>query len=363
MKNIKICILHFSFFILHCVSVSKTKILAIKFKYLGDVAVCVPALRALRDHWPEVELHALVAEDAAPLLRHLPWLDRVWALPRTRGRARLASSWPLIRQLQREHFDRSVDFVGNDRGAILSRLINARDRLGVVEPGGGHFTRKLAYSRRIEEADTTRHEIVRDLHVLSAWGVPFPAQPRLEIKPNPELADEAAKILPGHPVIFHLSTSQPKKEWPSANWVELYGRARTAGIAVALSSGPSAREQALLAEVWGALPQAPTLPPGLDLDTFLAVVARAQLFLSPDTAPLHLAAGLGVPTIGLFGPTAASRWAPLGSLHQTVQGGLCPCSGHAHTCHAVSPCMAAITPGAVMACIQKALKSAPSTVS
>ena len=61
--------------------VSKIKILAIKFKYLGDVVVAVPALRALRDQWPEGELHVLVAEDAAPLLRHLPWLDKIWALP------------------------------------------------------------------------------------------------------------------------------------------------------------------------------------------------------------------------------------------------------------------------------------------
>ena len=113
-------------------AVSKTKILAIKFKYLGDVVVVVPALRALRDQWPDAELHALVAEDAAPLLRHLPWLDKVWALPRTRGQARLAESWPIIRALRREKFDRSVDFVGNDRGAILSRLIGARERLGVV---------------------------------------------------------------------------------------------------------------------------------------------------------------------------------------------------------------------------------------
>ncbi len=359
MENLA-CLLHsilpFAFFIRPFTVrlVAKLKILAIKFKYLGDVVVAVPALRALRNQWPEAELHALVAEDAAPLLRHLPWLDKVWALPRTRGRARFTESWPIIRALQREKFDRSVDFVGNDRGAILSRLIGAKERLGVTTPHG-HRLRRLAYTRGIEEADPTRHEIVRDLHVLSAWDIPFPPSPRLDVRANPALAAEAAQILPGHPVIFHLSTSQPKKEWPASNWVDLFDRARATDIPVCLSAGPSAREQALLAEVWGAMPKAPTLPPGLDLDRFLAVVARASLFVSPDTAPLHLAAGLGVPTIGLFGPTAASRWAPLGPLHQVVQGGLCPCSGHWHECHASSPCMAAITSSAVWARIQQAL--------
>jgi ADP-heptose:LPS heptosyltransferase len=335
-------------------AVSKLKILAIKFKFLGDVAVAVPALRALRAHFPDAELHLLVAEDAAPIVRHLKWLDRIWALPRTRGQARLSASWPTIRSLQREHFDRSVDFVGNDRGAILSRLISARHRLGVVERQG-NLMRRLAYTECLEEADPTRHEVVRDLHVLSAWGVPFPAEPRLEIRADPALAEEAARVLSGRPIIFHLSTSQPKKEWPAANWVDLFDRAQAAGLPVVLSAGPSAREQALLAEVWGAMPKAPTLPPGLDLETFRAGVARARLFVSPDTAPLHFAAGLGVPTIGLFGPTAGSRWAPLGPSHQSIQGGLCPCSGHWHQCRAVSPCMAAITPETVWACIERAV--------
>lgn len=342
----------------NAVNVEKTKILAIKFKYLGDVVVAVPALRALRDQWPEAELHALVAEDAAPLLRNLPWLDKVWSLPRTRGKARLTASWPVIRTLRKLKFDRSVDFVGNDRGAILSKLIGAKERLGVM-PVDGHFFRRLAYTRCIEEADATRHEIVRDLHVLSAWNIPFPAEPKLEIRADPALAKDAEQSLPGHPVIFHLSTSQPKKEWPASNWVELYHRAHDAGVDIVLSSGPTAREQALLAEVWGALPQSRTLPPGLQLDSFLAALARAKLFVSPDTAPLHLAAGLGIPTIGLFGPTAASRWAPLGAQHQVVQGGLCPCSGHWHVCHATCPCMAAITPGAVWTAIQKSLAALP----
>ena len=337
-------------------AVSKTKILAIKFKFLGDVAVVVPALRALRAHWPDAELHLLVAEDAAPIVRHLPWIDRVWALPRTRGKVRLSASLPVIGALRRERFDRSVDFVGNDRGAILSRLVGARERLGVVAQNG-HFVRRLAYTQRIEEADPTRHEVVHDLQVLSAWNIPFPADPRLETRADPALAASAKKILPGHPVLFHLSTSQPKKEWPLANWVELYRLAHAAKLPVVFSSGPSPREQAHLAELRRALPEATALPADLDLAHFLAVLARARLFVSPDTAPLHLAAGLGIPTIGLFGPTAASRWAPLGPAHQSVQGSLCPCSGHWHQCRSPHPCIAAITPAAVWTCIQKSLTS------
>ncbi len=353
-------ILHFTFGRLPCIlpAVSKEKILAIKFKYLGDVVRATPALRALRDHYPNAELHVLVAQDAAPLLKHVPWIDKVWAFPRTRGKARFKESWPIIKALRAEKFDRSVDFVGNDRGAILSWLINAKERLGMRptdESGLTGLLRRKAYTRSMEETDPTHHHIARHLSILGAWGVPFPAEPRMEIRADPGLAEDAEKLAPGHPIIFHLSTSQTKKEWFASNWVDLYHRAEAGGVRPILSSGPSAREQALLAEVWGALPKAPTLPPGLDLNMFMAVLARARLLVTPDTGPLFMAAGLGTPTLGLFGPTLAACCAPLGPGHHYIQGGLCPCSGHWHVCHAASPCMAAITPAAVWEAIQKSL--------
>ena len=73
------------------------KILAIQFKYLGDAVFLTPALRALRESQPGGELHVLVAAEITPLFAHLPWLTKVWSLPRTRGRARLRDSWPVIR--------------------------------------------------------------------------------------------------------------------------------------------------------------------------------------------------------------------------------------------------------------------------
>ena len=95
----------------------------------------------------QVELHLLVPVEIAPLFRHLPWLTRVWAMPRRRGSANLGATLPLLRALRRERFTRSVDFAGNDRGAILSRLIGARQRLGWSQ-AGGFFGHRPAQNRR-----------------------------------------------------------------------------------------------------------------------------------------------------------------------------------------------------------------------
>ncbi len=328
------------------------KILAIRFKYLGDVAVTIPALRAIKDKQPDAELHVVVAEEAVPILRHLPWIDRLWAFPRVRGKVRLRRSWPMIRQLRRERFDSSIDFSGNDRGAILSLLAGAKLRVGPIAPRG-FLGRKHCYHRPIEELPYYHHEIMRNFHLVTFLGIPFPENPVLEICSDPALAEKAKELLGEHEIICHLSTSRGKKEWPLTNWLEFHRQAAETGARLVFSSGPTEREQSLLSELQGMDNSLPVLPPTDSLDLFLALLNEARGFISGDTGPLHFAAGLGTPTIGLFGPTDSRRWAPPGKLHQRVQGGFCPCSGHAAACRYERPCIEKITPEQIFASFLK----------
>jgi len=189
------------------------KILAIQFKYYGDAVMMVPALRALREHFPDSALHALVPREVAPLLEHLPWLNRVWPMTRIRGRAGLRSAWPVIRALRAERFDRSVDFGGNDRGAILSRLSGARVRLGIRDPQG-FLGRRFCYTERVAPAARDQHESQRLLHLLSAWGIPPSTSLTSEIHTTPAQDRSGARVLPENRILCHITSSQPKKEWP-----------------------------------------------------------------------------------------------------------------------------------------------------
>jgi ADP-heptose:LPS heptosyltransferase len=330
------------------------KILAIQFKYFGDAVLLTPALRALREQLPDCELHLLVPEELAPLFQHLPWLNRVWPMPRRRGSASLRETWPVIRALRREHFDRSVDFASNDRGAILSRLIGARKRLGWAERGG-FLGRRFCYNQRVAPEAEVRHESARLAHLLSAWNVK-PASLEAEIRSDPDLATAAESLLPPGTILCHAASSQPKKEWPLRHWTEFYRLAAATGLRVAFTTAVGAREQQLMAELKKILPDAPVLPaiPGLPL--FLAVLNRAEVFISGDTGPLHFAAGLGVPTISLFGPTSAAQWAPFGPRHQFLTGSPCACDGNRAVCQSANHCLAAITPGQVLASLQTVLK-------
>lgn len=328
------------------------KILALQFKYFGDAVLLTPALRALRDNFPAAELHLLIPAEIAPLFQHLPWLTRVWAMPRRRGRASLRETWPLIRALRRERFDRSVDFASNDRGAILSFFIGATRRLGWAERGG-FFGRRFFYTDRVTPERPQPHESVRLVQLLSGWQISSPKSLQSEIRADAALAEAAEKILPEkNAVICHVASSQPKKEWPLAHWAAFHRLAAAAGFKLVFTTARGEREAALMAELKQLAPDAVILPQVTELPLFLSVLARAKTFVSGDTGPLHFAAGLSVPTISLFGPTSPDRWAPIGGKHQALAGGKCECDGNLFACASQKHCLAQISPEQVLLALQ-----------
>jgi ADP-heptose:LPS heptosyltransferase len=330
------------------------KILAIQFKYFGDAVLMTPALRAIREHFPQGELHVLVPAEVAPLLRHLPWLTRLWPMPRRRGHMSLTQTWPVIRALRCERFDRSVDFGGNDRGAISSLLIGARLRLGLNE-GRGFLGRRFCYNQLVPTVPAMQHESARLARMLSGWGV-VTSSLEPEIRADPALDASAEKLLPAGAIVCHIASSQPKKEWPVAYWAAFYRLAAKAGCRLAFTTARGAREQLLMDELKKVAPQAPILPVITDLALFLAVLKRAKVFISGDTGPLHFAAALGVPTIALFGPSPAAQWAPLGKHHQVLTVSSCGCGGDTQVCYSAGHCLLTITPGQVFAALQKFLE-------
>jgi heptosyltransferase-3 len=328
------------------------KILALQFRYLGDAVLMTPALRLLRRHFPEAELHVVVAAEVTPLLEHLPWLDHVWPYPRRRGRKAIAEAWPVIRELRRQRFDRCVDLGGNDRGAVLSLLCGAPERLG-PRLTGGFLGRNYCYTRAVE-LRTGEHEVLRDLRILSGWGITTDEPPPLEIRADPGRSGVAESIMPRPAIICHLSTSQPKKDWPLQHWIDLWRRIIARGHEAVFTSGIAPRELALLEELKRLVPDACVLPAMPDLATFLAVLARASVFISGDTGPLHFAAALGVPTISVFGPSFAARWAPLDSRCRALQVEDCDCRREIlAVCSRPIPCLAGILPETVAELVEE----------
>lgn len=329
-------------------SKSKThKILVIQFKYLGDAVFITPALTALHQAYPASEIQLLVAEEVAPIFNHLPFIKKVWAFPRTRGKAKLSKSLPFIYKLRKEKFDLSIDFAGNDRGSILSLFSGAKIRLSSIEHNPT-FLQKLAYTKTIRTSLLPISWVKRHLKLLALLlKIPETTNPKMWIEADPLLEAEALQTLKKYEIICHLGTSQPKKEWPIDHWIQLYRLANNAGYKLAFSSGINAREQNLIAELKKLAPEAYALPPTNNLSMYLAVLNQAKLVISGDTGPLHFSAGLGVKVIGLFGTTDSVMFAaPVYHENESILSVPCSCIGARSqfvTCQSATACMSTIS--------------------
>lgn len=325
------------------------KILAIQFKYFGDTVFITPALQAIKLQFPNTELHVLIAAEMAPLLENSPFIDKLWAAPRKRGKANIKETWPLIKALWQEHFDRVVDFGGNDRGAIFSLLSGAPVRLSYREHKQG-LIKKVGYTDTVAVDKLSFVYAQTHIELLASWSISTQHDLKLSITPAAEAIRAVSETMPANTVLCHLATSQLKKEWPLEKWYEFYKLATNSGYRLAFSAGTNTRERTLLADFKAMDANINVIPAITDLSQFLALISRAALFIAGDTGPLHFAAGLGVPVIGLYAVGNSIRSvAPHYQTEEIVIGNDCVCFKSAELdckpiCSSPSPCMDGIRP-------------------
>jgi ADP-heptose:LPS heptosyltransferase len=174
--------------------------------------------------------------------------------------------------------------------------------------------------------------------------VTSPSSLKHELHSDPELCAFAEKQLPDpNTILCHLSASMAKREWPVAWWAEIAKRAQIADIPLVFSAGPSERDQSLLADLKALSPRIHCLRETKDLGEFLAILARARIFIGSDSGPFHFAVGLGTQSIGLFGPMLPERVAPLEGNFRALVGRECTCCVHARACTSPEPCIQGVS--------------------
>jgi ADP-heptose:LPS heptosyltransferase len=319
------------------------KILTVQFKSLGDTVVSIPALMAIRQRFPECELHALVPEPSAPLLQHHPAVNRVWSVPR---RAGLRRYWPLIRALRTEQFDRAVDLGGNDRSAIITFLSGAPERLGALQIKNPWWKR-FCFTKPVAALPEDRHESLRLLHILSPWNISPPAKIEIKLYPDPVRPNPLVRN-PSKPlVICNTGAASPKKQWPLAQWARFHQLANARGYDLVYTRGVSPLEDQLIQQLQSLTPGANILPK-LDLPQLLVAIKSADAMISNDTGPMHFATALGVKTVAIFGPSPEKRWFPVGAEHRLLLAKNCDCHWGTFVCRRTNHCLAEITPEAVL---------------
>jgi lipopolysaccharide heptosyltransferase II len=315
------------------------KILLVRLREIGDVVFTTPALRALRQHFPNAHLTYLVEPLAAPVVRSNPRVDEVIVAPR----AHLLSDIALGLRLRARRYDLAIDFHGGPRASLLTWLSGAAARVGYDVPG-----RAWMYTRRVPRPRVVRarHAVENQWDLLAAIGIP-PAEAAacaVEMAVEPASVERVADRLRAaglHTtaavlVVMHVSAGNPFRRWPQRAFAEVAAAlvSRRDDASVIVTSGPSEQDaaQQVIELAREMLPHGGghrVLSLGeLSLPELRALLDRADLFIGGDSGPMHIAATSAVPIVALYGPTLPVRsapWRDAALVTESMEGGPLEC--------------------------------------
>jgi len=281
--------------------------------WLGDAVMAVPLLRALRASRPDAEVTLLATPALVPLLESFGIADRVRGLP-AKGPGYLSR----FAALRAQYADAWILLTNSARGDLEAAIAGCPQRFGILRPGAFRPLLTHAY-RPPRDFDESRHHQTRLWEdFLRHFGMV--GSPDLSALPgHGPAAGGPIGLIPG-------SENDPSKRWPVAHWRRL------------IEALPS--ERFVVFGTQGDAPIAAQVCAGLDpgrvanqagrtsLVEFAAGLARCRLLVANDTGGMHLANALGVPLIGLFGPTNPVRTGPVfASPHVLLQPPGCPPTG------------------------------------
>ena len=291
------------------------RILIIKPSALGDIVHTLPVLQALKDCYPEVEIHWVVAKGLHTFLEGHPLIHRLWifdrhkwkklsALPDTLGEMR-----QFICGLRSEHFDVSIDFSGLLRSGLITCMVGARLRLGFSNADEGSF---LFYNRKIH-GNMSIHAVDRNLDLVRFLGcdvkeVGFPLPP---YDPDPPIL----QALPFQFAVLVPSAGKEANRWPAERFGQLAARLPLPSVIIAGAAEFDLAETVVQYSAGHAI----NLAGRTSLKELLGVIRKACFMVSNDTGPQHIAAALNVPVFSIFGPANPVCTGPYGSMHTVMR--------------------------------------------
>jgi heptosyltransferase I len=334
--------------------------LIVRLGALGDIVHALPLAAALRAARPDARIDWLVDVRHQAILAFVGGLSRVVAVDtrRLRGPTGVPS---VLRTLRRAAYDVAIDAQGLIKSASLARLAGARRVLGFER---AHLREPLAGAAYHDVATPHGpHVVDKALALARAAGVDA-AAPRFPLQPPAsDIADRARRQLGldrGAPfVLLNPGAAWPNKRWPADRFGQLARAIRARhGWPSIVAWGPG--EDALAQSVVDAAGRAAAaVAPPTTLGDLLALLAGAGLVVSGDTGPLHLAAALGRPVVGLYGPTDPARNGPWSADDVTVsRTAICRCS-HQRRCRAERWCLDDISVEDVAAAVDRRLHAGP----
>lgn len=284
------------------------RILVLVVPGFGDALLATPLLRTLRQAFPEARLEVMGHPDRDAMLAGNPDVDAYVTLvkfPTTRQYV----SW-LVRWFRR--YDLAVTNSRADRGVLLLRCLARRCVTIAGAEHGPDWWKRLAVSAWVPyDGDT--HMVLQNLRLADRLGV---ARSYEFVPPrDPEAPGRLDAALPfpwrDEPfAVLHVTAHATRKRWTPEGWAELSRSLADRGWRCVVTAGPG-DDLAYVRDVVERLaPGAVNAAGAFALTDLTELIGACRLYVGPDTATTHLAACLGVPTLGLYGPGSLVQWSP-----------------------------------------------------
>ena len=332
-----------------------TRILISRMKFIGDIVLTTPVIRSVRAAFPDAFIAYLGDAQAVTLLQQNPFLNEI--IPFDFARRTILEQPRVAWLLRARKFDLVVDLFGNPRSALLTYLSGARVRVGLERQGRGRL-----YTIRVKDYPRRKTAVEFHNQFLRAAGItPTAFQPEIFLGTS-ERQEAAHRLAGGSKTVvgIHPGATWPAKRWLPERFAELILAVhKRMGARVILTAGP--RDGAVIDAVLERAGSGVTVFSGLPLRSLAALVSHCSVFVSNDAGPMHIAAAVGTPTIGLFGPGEEDIWFPYAraSGHTALRIPV-PC----HPCHLdlcnrpgeeYMECMKLLTVGEVLSAVERAV--------
>jgi ADP-heptose:LPS heptosyltransferase len=294
-------------------------VLICRLSHIGDCILTLPMVCALRGSFPDAQITWLLESPTDQLLGEHEAIDRLLVVRRG-----WLKSYAEIRRVREElrgaNIDVALDPQGLTKSAVAAWLSGARRRIGFAR-GAAREIAPWLDNELVQPGRT--HLVEKSLDLLVPLGVDR-SRVAFDLPAYPEARQEIDEFVSR----FHLGcgfavinpgASWPSKQWPAARFGEV---ARLLGQrhrlpSVVVWAGAEERD---LAEMVVAHSGGHSLPaPQTNLRELAELCRAASLFVSSDSGPLHVAAALGTPCVGLYGPTRPADCGPYGRGHVSVQ--------------------------------------------
>jgi heptosyltransferase-1 len=290
---------------------SINKVLLVRLRRIGDVVMTTPAITALRKALPSAHISYVIETPYRELIEGNPHVDKVIVLPRPMGKKRFMNT---VRLLRKERFDVAIDFHGGPTASLITFLSGARQKIG-YRIKYKSFAYDISLPRSLESS--LNHSVENHIRLVQAMGIEVPEPPPL-LLPEPSESDKKkihAFLSDNHlqdskVVVIHVGAGNEFRWWGIDNWASLVSSlVKHQGAKIVLIGASEDEKNA--DQILSGHPESVFSQVGrLNLKELKEMIAKATLYIGPDSGPMHIAASTPTPIVALFGPNLSAYNAP-----------------------------------------------------